>query len=74
MKIHYDAEVDVLSIIFIDTTVITKYLEKGIAVDYAEDGQLAGVEILAATKQFGGKATLQQVVIEGLGLVASGLG
>lgn len=72
MKIHYDAEVDVLSIIFIDTTVSTKYLEKGIAVDYAEDGQLAGIEVLAATKQFGGKSTLQQVVIEGLGLASSG--
>ena len=68
MKILYDAEVDVLSIVFIDTTVTTKYIEKGIAVDYAADGQLAGIEILAATKQFGGKNTLQQIVLEGVGL------
>lgn len=71
MKIHYDAEVDVLSIIFIDTTVTTRYIEKGIAIDYSADGQLAGIEILAATKQFGGKGTLQQLVIEGLGLIPS---
>jgi len=31
------------------------------------DGKLAGIEMLDAIKRFGGKETLRQVVIEGLG-------
>ncbi len=69
MKIRYDAEVDILSIIFVETTVTTKSLDKGLAADYGEDGRLAGLEILSASKRLGsGTASLQQVVIEGLGL------
>ena len=41
---------------------------EGIAADYDADGKLAGIEILDAIKRFGGKETLRQVVIEGLGL------
>ena len=67
MKISYDAEVDALSITFRETTVTTKYLAVGIAADYDSKGQLAGIEILDVVKRFGGKDTLRQVVIEGLG-------
>jgi uncharacterized protein YuzE len=70
MKLIYDAEVDALSITFHETTVTTKHLGEGIAVDYDERGQLAGIEILDAVKRFGGKETLRQVVIEGMGLTA----
>jgi uncharacterized protein YuzE len=67
MKISYDAEVDALSIIFRDTTVTTKHLAEGIAADYDADGQFVGIEILDVVKRFGGKETLRQVVIEGIG-------
>ncbi len=67
MKISYDAEVDALSITFRETTVTTKHLAEGIAADYDSKGQLAGIEILDVVKRFGGKDTLRQVVIEGLG-------
>ena len=68
MKISYDSEVDALSITFRETTVTTKHLGEGIAADYDADGKLAGIEILDAIKRFGGKETLRQVVIEGIGL------
>ncbi len=71
MKIVYDAEVDALSITFRETTVTTKHVAEGIAVDYDSEGQLVGVEILDAVKRFGGRETLRQVVIEGVGLTAA---
>jgi uncharacterized protein YuzE len=46
-------------------------LGEGIAADYDTDGKLAGIEILDAIKRFGGKDTLRQVVIEGLGSAQS---
>lgn len=67
MKLSYDAEVDALSITFRETTVTTKHLVEGIAADYDADGQLVGIEILDAVKRFGGKETLRQVVLEGIG-------
>jgi YD repeat-containing protein len=67
MKITYEAEVDALSITFRETTVTSKHLAEGIATDYDADGRLAGIEILDAIKRFGGKETLRQVVIEGIG-------
>ena len=70
MKITYDAEVDALSITFRETTVTTKELGEGIAVDYDADGQLAGIEVLDAAKRFGGGETLKQVVLEGVGAQA----
>jgi uncharacterized protein YuzE len=66
MKITYDPEVDALSITFRDTTVTSKHLAEGIVADYYSDGRL-GLEILDAIKRFGGKETLRQVIIEGLG-------
>ena len=67
MRISYDAEVDALSITFRETTVTTKHMGEGIAADYDADGMLAGIEILNAVNRFGGKETLRQVVIEGIG-------
>lgn len=66
MKISYDHEVDALSITFRDTTVTTKHLAEGIAVDYGSEGRLAGIEILDAVKRFGDQDTLRHVVLEGI--------
>ena len=46
MKISYDREVNALYIYFEETTVTTKHLEDGIALDYDEADRLAGIEIL----------------------------
>ena len=67
MKISYDSEVDALSIVFRETTVTTKPLGEGIAVEYDRDGRLAGIEVLEAVKRFGNAESLHQVIIEGIG-------
>lgn len=67
MKITYDAEVDALSITFRECTVTTKHLAEGIAADYDSEGNLAGLEILDAASRFGGRDTLGQVELEGIG-------
>ncbi len=71
MRITYDPEVDAMSIVFRETTVTTKHLGEGIAADVDADGKLAGIEILDAVKRFGGRDTLRQVVIEGVGPAAT---
>ena len=71
MKIVYDAQVDALSITFRETTVTTKHVAEGIALDYDSEGQLAGIEVLDAARRFGGRETLRQVVMEGVGLATT---
>jgi uncharacterized protein YuzE len=66
MRISYDSEVDALYIRFIETTVTTKHVAEGIAVDYAADGRIAGIEVLDARKRFGDEQTLRRVIIEDL--------
>ena len=70
MKISYDPEVDALSFIFRETTVTTKHLPEGIALDYDAQGNLAGIEVLDAVARFGGRETLGQITLEGVGLPA----
>ena len=48
MKITYDREVDALYIRFKETTVTTKHVDDGIALDYDAAHRLAGIEILDA--------------------------
>jgi len=72
VKISYDAEVDALSIIFRETTVTTKHVAEGIAVDYDSEGHLAGIEVLDLTKRFGGPDALRQVILEGMGPAIQG--
>ncbi|OHB64379.1 MAG: hypothetical protein A2Y76_02040 [Planctomycetes bacterium RBG_13_60_9] len=67
MKISYDPEVDALSIVFRETSVTTKHLAEGIAADYDSEDRLVGLEILDAVRRFGGRETLRQVVLEGIG-------
>ena len=66
MKITYDAEVDALYIRFLETTVTTQHVAEGIAVDYAADGRVAGIEMLDAKARFGDQDVLQQVILENL--------
>jgi len=63
----YDAEVDALSIVFRETSVTTKHLAEGIAAEYDSEDRLVGLEILDAVRRFGGRETLRQVVLEGIG-------
>lgn len=65
MRLIYDKEVDALSITFRETTVTTKHLAEGIAADYDSEGQLAGLEILDVGKRFGGRESLNEVVLQG---------
>jgi uncharacterized protein YuzE len=70
MKIIYDANVDALSIVFATTTVTTKHVAEGIAVDYDAEGHVAGIEILDAREKFGNVQTLSQITFEGVGTMA----
>ena len=71
MKISYDVEVDALSIVFQETTVTTQHLAEGIAVDYDEFGNLAGIEILDASQRLGGLETMHQVTLANIGLLVN---
>ena len=66
MRITYDAEVDVLYIRFLETTVTTQHVAEGIAVDYSGDGRLAGIEIPDALSRFGDPGVFRKVVLEDL--------
>ena len=68
MRITYDTEVDALYIRFIETTVTTQHVAEGIAVDYAADGRIAGIEILDARKRFGDPQVFKQVILEDVAL------
>ena len=69
MKITYDSEVDALYFQFLDTTVTTEHLAEGIAVDYDDEGRLAGIEILDALKRFQDPQVLRQIILEDVALI-----
>ncbi len=64
MKVSFDREVDVLYIRFKETTVTTKHLDDGIALDYDAAGRLTGIEILDAMKRLDDPETFKQLVFE----------
>jgi len=68
MRITYDPEVDAIYIRFKETTVTTKHLAEGIAVDYDSKNKIAGIEILDAVKRFGDAESLRKVTLEEIGL------
>jgi uncharacterized protein YuzE len=68
MTISYDSEVDALYIGFIETSVTTKQVAEGIAVDYAADGRLAGIEILDARQRLHDPEVFRRVVLEDVAL------
>lgn len=70
MRIAYDPSVDALSIIFKETTVTTKHVAEGIAIDYDANGLVAGIEILGCRERFGDASTLGHVTFEGVGTMA----
>lgn len=72
MRISYDAEVDALHILFLETTVTTVHVAEGIALDYAAAGRLAGIEVLDALKQLGDPEAFRRVVLEDIALTRPG--
>ncbi|MBI5633532.1 MAG: DUF2283 domain-containing protein [Nitrospirae bacterium] len=70
MRITYDSEVDALYIRFVETTVTSKNVDEGIAVDYDSEGKIAGIEILDAVKRFGSRDVFRKVTLEDLALHA----
>lgn len=68
MRITYDSEVDALYIRFIETSVTTEHVAEGIAVDYAADGRIAGIEILDARQRFGAPEVFRRVILEDIAL------
>ncbi|MCC6444000.1 MAG: DUF2283 domain-containing protein [Armatimonadetes bacterium] len=68
MKITYDTEVDTLYIRFIDTPVTTEHIAEGIAIDYASDGRIAGIEILDARERFQDPEVFRKVILEDISL------
>jgi uncharacterized protein YuzE len=68
MRITYASEVDALYIRFIETSVTTQHVAEGIAVDYAADGRIAGIEILDARQRFGAPEVFRRVILEDIAL------
>jgi uncharacterized protein YuzE len=68
LTISYDSEVDALYIRFLETTVTSEHVAEGVAVDYAADGRMAGIEILDARKRFGDAEVFRRVVLEDVAL------
>ena len=64
MTITYDREVDALYIRFKETTVTTKQLGEGVALDYDTEGRLAGIEILDAIKRLGDPTAFKRITLE----------
>ncbi|MBN3873154.1 MULTISPECIES: DUF2283 domain-containing protein [unclassified Nostoc] len=60
MKITYDPEVDILIIILSDVPIEDSDEEKpGIILDYDEDGNITGLEILDASKRIDNPRSLE---------------
>jgi len=68
MTISYDREVDALYIGFTETSVSTKHVAEGIAVDYAADGRIAGIEILDARERLRDPEVFRRVILEDVAL------
>ncbi len=67
MKIVYDPKSDALHIWLQETAVTAKEVAEGVSANYDRNGQLAGLEILDATRRLGGLDSLQQITLEGAG-------
>ncbi len=60
MKINYDPEVDILRIILSDVPIEDSDEEKpGVILDYDEDGNIIGLEILEASKRIDNPRSLE---------------
>ena len=63
MKVKYDPDVDVLSIVFSDTPVEEIHEDKpGMILDYDKSGNVVGLEILDASKRMGNPMTVEYAI------------
>ena len=67
MKLLYDAEADVLSIVFSPTGMDTKELDEGIVVVTDPEGRLAEVRIQQVTARAAANEVFRQILLEGIG-------
>jgi uncharacterized protein YuzE len=72
MKITYDPDVDALYIRFVTqpSQVTTQRLTEDVAVNYAPDGQVVGIEILDASDYVFQPGGERRVIVENLAAVA----
>ena len=64
MKVIYDREIDNLTIILADTTVVESDEDKpGVVLDYDESGNLVSVEILDASQRVGLPTQIEYQVV-----------
>jgi len=68
MRISYDPQVDALYIRFIDEPmqVLTHRLTEEVAVNYAPDGRIVGIEILDASDYIFSQHAEREVVVQNL--------
>jgi len=65
MKITYDAEVDVLRIIFSNTPIEESDEDKpGVILDYDNDGNIVGLEILDASRRMENPRSVEYAVAD----------
>ncbi len=63
MKVRYDPEVDVLSILLSDAPVEESDEDKpGVILDYDKDGNVVGVEILDASRRMGDPMSVEYAI------------
>ena len=63
MKVTYDQEVDILTIILNDTDIDESDEDKpGIIIDYDERGNIVGMEILDASRRIDDPGTVEYIV------------
>ena len=63
MKVKYDPEVDVLSIVLSDAAVEESDEDKpGVILDYDASGNVVGIEILDASKRMGNPLSVEYAV------------
>ena len=72
MKIAYDSQVDALYIRFVDEPiqVTTQRLSEDIAVNYAPDGRIVGIEVLDASEYAFRPGSEGQVELDNLTVLA----
>lgn len=64
MKVTYDAEVDILRIIFSSAPIEESDEEKpGIVIDYDEDGNIVGLEIFDASRRTENPLAVEYAVV-----------
>jgi uncharacterized protein YuzE len=65
VQVTYDPEVDVLRILFNDTPIEESDEDKpGIILDYDQDGNVVGMEILDASKRVGNPRAVEYSILE----------